>query len=197
MGDAAQLGERLGDAGNVLFLGPSVTPAVDTACMAHLPTGARAHVIAVNFSPNPGTWLDRYDEHAGESPAGVVLVTTSDTSIDETAYDWPVAVEGLSSPADLTGIGMVVSKYLERWQGRETVALCFDSLTALLQYEDAKDVYRFLHIISTRLAGTAARSHFHLDPMTQDDQTVSTLRSSFDAVATFDPDAETWEVARR
>jgi len=190
-----ELSTVLEDAANVLLLGPSVTRAVDAACLSHLPVGSHAHIIAVSFSPDPGAWLDRYDDHAGTSPAGVVLVTTSDASVTAGRHDWPIAVEGLSSPADLTGVGMVISKYLERWQDRESVALCFDSLTALLQYEDAKDIYRFLHIISTRLAGTDAVAHFHLDPMTQDEQTVSTLKSSFDAVASYEDDE--WTIQGR
>ncbi len=196
MSDTAGLGDAVAGASNLLLLGPSVNQAVDRACLDHLPTGPPAHIIAVNFSPSPGTWLERYDTHANQDPSAVVLVTTNVSAVD-TEYDWPLAVEELSSPADLTGIGMIISKYLERWHDRGRVALCFDSLTALLQYDDLQNVYRFLHIISTRLAGADATAHFHLDPMTQDDQTVSTLRAPFDAVATYDEDADAWQLERR
>lgn len=186
---------KIEGASSVLVLGPAVNAAVDDACVGHLPSGEDAYVIAVNFSPSPDVWLDRYASRADADPAGVVLVTTNESAVDADAYEWPVGVEGLSTPGDLTGIGMIISKYLERWHDRGRVALCFDSLTALLQYEEPSNVYRFLHIISTRLAGAGATAHFHLDPATQDAQTVSTLRSPFEAVASFD-DGE-WTVKRR
>ncbi|MFC7176197.1 DUF7504 family protein [Halosegnis marinus] len=184
---------EVADARNVLLLGPSVNDDVDAACRDLLPAASGTYVIAVNFSPTPSTWLDRYAA-TGADPAGLVLVTTNPAGIDADDYPWPLAVEGISTPGDLTGVGMVVSKYLERWHGADEVVLCFDSLTALLQYEEPQNVYRFLHIISTRLAGAGARAHFHLDPATQDDKVVSTLRSPFDAVAEYD---DGWRVARR
>lgn len=188
---------------NVLLLGPSVDSAVDHGCRRllhgeHAPDPGRS-LLVVTFTLPPKQWVERWDERVGERPEELVLVTTSDTFAGPTAGEeivGNVQIEYLSSPGDLTGLGMIISKYLERWhEADRRMALCFDSLTTLLQYEELHNVYRFLHLMTTRLAGADAHAHFHLDPATQEDQSVSTVSSTFDAVARYDGDE--WEVKSR
>ena len=184
---------------NVLLLGPSVERTVDAGCKHLLSADAGRSVLAVSFTQPPAQWIARWDERVGERPPATTVVTTSDTftgpRADEDVGD-DVDVEYLSSPGDLTGLGMLISKYLERWHDQERrIALCFDSLTTLLQYDDLENVYRFLHLITTRLASADARAHFHLDPATQKDQSISTIASTFDAVARYEDDG--WEIRTR
>ena len=203
MADGVDALDGVATGSNVLLLGPSVDSEVDDGCRRLLhggavPTGERS-VLVVTFTLAPNQWVERWDDRVGERPDELVVVTTSDTFAGPTAADDlgdDVQVEYLSSPGDLTGLGMIISKYLERWHDQDRqMALCFDSLTALLQYEDLHNVYRFLHLMTTRLAGADAHAHFHLDPATQDEQSVSTLSSTFDALARYD--GETWDVRSR
>jgi hypothetical protein len=190
--------DDIADVSNVLLLGPSVDESVDAGCKRLLTTGEESAVLAVSFMLSPRQWVDGWTERVGELPEELVIVTTSDMFNQPGDEDLPepVTVEYLSSPGDLTGIGMVVSKYLERWHeaGRE-MAVCFDSLTTLLQYGETHSIYRFLHLITTRMSGADARAHFHLDPDTQDKQTVSTITSTFQAIAHHREDG--WDVKRR
>lgn len=191
--------DDLVDVSNVLLLGPSVGEAVDAGCKHLLTGGDGDALLVVSFMLSPEEWVDQWVDRVGSLPEDLVVVATSDAfnqpGEDE---DLPeaVTVEYLSSPGDLTGIGMVISKYLERWHEHDRgMAVCFDSLTTLLQYAESRSVYRFLHLITTRLSGADAHAHFHLDPGTQDDQTVSTITSTFQAVAHLDGDE--WDVRRR
>ncbi len=190
----------LAEVPSVLVLGPSVEAAVDVGCKRLL-GGDDRPVLAVTFTHSPHEWVARWEERAGSLPPEVVVVTTSDSfsgpSADE---DLPerVTVEYLSSPGDLTGLGMAISKYIEQWHDADRkTALCFDSLTTLLQYDEVHNVYRFLHLITTRLSGAGAHAHFHLDPATQDRKAISTLSSTFQAVAEYDADAAEWDVSTR
>lgn len=199
MDDAENALDGLAGASNVLLLGPAVDGEVDAGCKRLLAGEGARPIFVVTFTLPPRSWMERWDEQVGERPDDVVVVTTSDTFTGPLADEdigEEVTVEYLSSPGDLTGLGMVISKYLERWhdQDRE-MALCFDSLTALLQYEELHNVYRFLHLMTTRLSGAGSHAHFHLDPATQDAQTVSTLSSTFDAIARYE--ADDWEVKSR
>lgn len=200
MGDGAESLDGLGAGSNVLLLGPSVSGELDDGCRRLLDGDDEERaVLVVSFALPPGQWVRRWDDHVGERPDRLVVVTTSDTfggpTVDEDLDG--VEVEYLSSPGDLTGLGMIISKYLERWYESDLrMALCFDSLTAILQYEELENVYRFLHLMTTRLSGAGAHAHFHFDPATQDEQAVSTLASTFDAMARYDDD-QGWDVTRR
>lgn len=198
MSDGGDALAELSGAGNVLLLGPSVESDVDAACKRLLTPGDGDSVLAVSFMLSPTEWLRNWDEHVDDRPDETVVVTTSDSLVqpgegDDFGPD--VEVEYLSSAGDLTGLGMVISKYLERWHEREArMAVCFDSLTTLLQYEELHNVYRFLHLITTRLGRAEAHAHFHLDPATQSEKAVSTLSSTFTAIARYD---DGWDVKRR
>lgn len=191
--------DELTDVSNVLLLGPSVGETVDAGCKRLLAIEEDDALLVVSFMLSPQEWVRQWNDRVGELPEDLVIVATSDAfNQPGDDHDLPdaVTVEYLSSPGDLTGIGMVVSKYLERWHEKDRgMSVCFDSLTTLLQYAETRSVYRFLHLITTRLSGAGARAHFHLDPNTQDDQTVSTITSTFQAVAKHD-DGE-WDVRKR
>jgi len=192
--------DELDDVSNVLLLGPSVGEAVDAGCKRLLTAGEDDALLVVSFMLSPEEWIRRWTDRVGDLPEDVVLVATSDAfnqpGSDDDLPD-AVTVEYLSSPGDLTGIGMIISKYLERWHEHgQSMSVCFDSLTTLLQYSESRSVYRFLHLITTRLSGADARSHFHLDPATQDEQTASTITSTFQAVARHD-EGEGWDVRQR
>jgi hypothetical protein len=198
MASEASALDDIQDASNVLLLGPSVDTSVDAGCKRLLAGPDTDALLVVSFTIPPKEWVDKWLDRVGELPENVALVTTSDAFNQPGDHeDLPdnVTVEYLSSPGDLTGIGMVISKYLERWHDDDrTIGLCFDSLTTLLQYAEPRSVYRFLHLITTRLSGADATAHFHLDPATQDEQTVSTISSTFQAIAEHD---DGWETKHR
>lgn len=189
--DAGPLAE-LSAVATALVLAPAVDDDVTAASMRLLITGDPDAVVAVAVTPSAAEWVDRWREHVGPLPSNLALVTTGDGTVDADA-----TVDRLSSPGDLTGLGMRLSDYLQRFTGRdERIGLCFDSLTTVLQYSELHNVYRFLHLMTTRLSGAGARAHFHLDPATQDQQAVSTLASAFEGIARREDDG-TWTVRTR
>lgn len=196
--DAAAV-EELASVPSVLLCAPSVGEAVDAGCKRLLTAGDEDALLVVSFALSPREWVRRWVDRVGSLPDDVVVVATNDAFTGSGGGDGlpsTVTVEHLSSPGDLTGVGMVISKYLERWHEHDRrMAVCFDSLTTLLQYAEPSEVFRFLHLVTTRLDGANARAHFHLDPETQDRKTVSTLAAAFQAVAEHD-DGE-WEIRRR
>jgi hypothetical protein len=185
--------ERLRDRSSVLFLAPSVGGA-DDVCLDLLGgTTGSLRVLVVSYVRSPAAWVSDWRERHGKLPAELVILTTGGSGTD---LPDAVTVEQVASPGDLTGQGMRLSEYLERWQGENgDVRVCLDSLTTLLQYEDTHQVYRFVHLLSTRFEGAGAHGHFHLDPATTDEQTVATLASAVQALARHEGDG--WTVRTR
>jgi hypothetical protein len=98
------------------------------------------------------------------------------------AHDTPSGVEELDvggdvEPSDLTGQEIAVTEALAA-----DTEVCFDSLTALLQYADRERAFQFLHSLGERCADSSARIHYHLDPDSADDRTVAALSTLMDAV---------------
>lgn len=160
--------------------------------------------LSVTFDRTLDDRLDHWRRHVSpELPtkAGIISAvettrgtTTAGTSETVRFANSDVRVTTVSSPGDLTGLGMAVEKCLAAWNGDEnhTVA-CIDSLTALLQYADTKRVFRFLHTLLARFEFVDLTVHAHMDPDAHDTQTLATIKSLFDAVVERDP-AGAWQI---
>lgn len=181
-----KLSERVPDvpstATSVLVLRPSGEASSDRTYGRLLAEDASdVRVAGVSFSGTPERWLSEWTDALGGPSAAAALVTGTDAASRASVPG--LTVHGVSSPGDLTGAGMKLSARLSDWEGADgDVIVAVESLTLLLQYAKLETLYRFLHVLTGRLAAVGARGQFFLDPTTQDAMTVSTLKTLFDAV---------------
>lgn len=182
---------------NVLVLRPQLQSGSDSTCKRLLVgDSGPVHLLGICFSTPPTRWYDGWTDLLGEPPAAAAVVTTPDSFGDDTPDG--VAVETVSSPADVTGIGMRATKYLDGWaEDDATVVVSLDSLTLVLQYVSLETLYRFLHVLTGRLDAVGAKGLFFLDPSTQDAKTVNTLKTLFQGVLSYDADADDWRLQTR
>lgn len=190
----------------VLLLAPSIHAATEEACLDLLSLGQpRAeNVLWVTYTRSPDACIQDWLAHAGERPRNMRFVSVGETTRSASAQVGSdvspdsngETVETLSSPGDLTGLGIKLSEILKEWTGDGSeITACFDSLTALLQYADLQTIYKFLHVLTGRFEAADVTAHFHLDPDACDQQTVSTLTSLFDTVVELDDGK--WSVRSR
>lgn len=166
---------------NVLVLAPSMDPAADGPCRAL--TSDVDNLIVVSLTESPDRRVDAITTGA-DRPRNVAAVACDETR-GATAAAAPQADSTPScvtvgSPADLTGIGMHVDRLLSQFAGDGETAVCVHSLTTLLQYDDARAVFRFGHALTRKVREVGATAHVHLDPATVDDRTLRTVQSLFD-----------------
>jgi hypothetical protein len=165
-------------------LGSPADITADGLCLEFLsadrPTDQR--VLSIAYNRRPSTLVEAWEAEHGALPAEMAIVCPESQA--EPDADRPADVyETHVAAGDLTGVSIAVSRYVDRWEGDDrAVHACLDSLTAMLQYTDADRVFRFLHTVTGRCMATGATLHVHLDPDTQDDQTVATLATLFDVV---------------
>lgn len=94
-------------------------------------------------------------------------------------------VRHLSSPGDLTGIGVEFAKigeHLGATNGDRGLRVCLSSVSTLLMYLDASTVFRFLHAFTSRIKAQGWFGVFTMDTSMHDQQTVSTIKATFDGV---------------
>lgn len=179
------------DATDVLLLGPMRRSVDDEVCTTVLGTEPleERNLMFVSLTQSASERLQVLREHLDELPAAIRVVSDSDDFASETvvgAHNGPtMTVDVVSDPSDLPRLGMTISKAATSWDTERPMLLCFHSLTALLQYADARRVFRFVHLLQNRLD---ARTHYHMDVDAHDEQTIATMRPLFEAVIEYDGD---------
>lgn len=114
-----------------------------------------------------------------DGPIGVVDCVSKQQGMAPQRTD---GIEFASSPVDMTGIGIKLSEYLQRFydSGVRSNRIAFDSLSTLLMYSNLQTVFRFLHVFTGRVQSAEALGLFVIDSSAHDAQTMSTLRQLFD-----------------
>jgi len=178
----------VGDATSALICTPSMGSGED--CVELLSaTTPETTVLWVTYTRPPSACVEAFRAVDASGSLSVIAVGDMPTET-ETADD--VTVKSVSTPDDLTGLGITLSQALST---HEDAVVCFDSLTVLLQYVDTETAYEFLNALTGHLYAADARAHFHLDPAAHDTQTVDALASLFDAIV--EPEGEAWSARRR
>lgn len=93
-------------------------------------------------------------------------------------------VEYVTSPGDLTGIGIGTSEQLRRFAeaDAERVRICFHTLSTLLMYSEIETVFRFVHVLTGRVDSIGALGLFAIDPTTHPEGDINTLKQLFDGM---------------
>ncbi len=125
---------------------------------------------------------------AGERPAKMGVISIGDvlrsaSAADGPDFSGPIAVDAIEDPADLTAIGLSVSRFCERWAtSGERIVVCFHSLNALLRHVRPDRAFRFVHTLAGRFDNVNALAYVHWNVRGEDERLVSTFTSIFDEV---------------
>lgn len=204
----ASLREELEDSHNVLLLAPAFGEADAEGCSSLLSVVPRdrADLLCVTFTETPDARLEAWRNAGGPTdPANLGFVVVGERVRSATmaarATDSPdglgPTVASVSSPGDMTGIGIEYGNFVSDWDDdHNQLLVCFHTLTTFLQYAALRDVYRFVHDLTGRVRAADGMAHYHLDPEAHDERTVNTLLGLFDA-AVEPAGAGTWLIRRR
>lgn len=195
--DAAAVTEQVGDADNVLLLAPAMDATAGAVCHHHL-SGDDASVLVVSYTTSIDQWARKWRANTGDLPSPFVFVHVGGVVRSAAATSATVAAsenqvfETIGNPADLTGLGITMNRHLTQWRDAECrKAVCFQSVTALLQYVDVRTAFRFLQVLTSQVEAVGAVGHYHLSPDAHDETDVNALTSLFDASVTVEDGAAT------
>ncbi|GGJ05613.1 hypothetical protein GCM10008995_14270 [Halobellus salinus] len=179
----------------MLILRPQSAARADTAWRRALVDDPESvKLVGVCLSDRPAEWYKEWREVLGTEPAAAAVITTPELAGDDDPDS--VELKTVSTPSNLTGIGVKTTPYLNRWDDAVAVV---DPLTVLCQYADTQEVYQFLHVLLARLRGSG-QAQVYADPVVDDERSIELLKSLFDAVVEYDPEGEhngDWNARRR
>jgi hypothetical protein len=175
---------------NVLVLEPSLSSVTTEQCVEQVEAFgvAETPVLDLTFTDSPDSRIEAWRRGLTTSPPAVEVLAIGQTrgtaepveSPRRLGDDGRVGARTVDDPRDLTGIGIAVSETLDRWSEWDRPVGRVGELTTLLQYADESTVFRFLHVLTSRLKQADAVSFYRLAPEAHDDQTVGTLFQLFD-----------------
>lgn len=174
---------------SVLLLAPGFGDGADRACSELLAESAAETVLFVSYAGDPSSRRSHFAAHV-DDPGACRAIVVGEGAVDpEDGFE---AVESVNTPTDLTGLGIAVTEQLQA-AGPDT-AVCFDSVTSLLQYVDVDTAYEFLHVVLGRLYSHDAVGHLHMDPTAHDDAVVERMTSLVDGRLRLADDGEVVDV---
>jgi hypothetical protein len=189
---------RIDAASSTLVLRPQSATDADSAWKRALIDDPDATaLIGISLSQQPSVWYEEWCDTLETAPADAAVIATPELTGETNCDD--IEVKTVATSSNLTGIGVKTTPYLSRWKGPVVV---IDPLTLLFQYADTQEVYQFLHVLLTRARTSGGSVQVYADPAVETDRTVELLKSLFDAVVEYDPDADgedetPWNVRHR
>jgi rubredoxin len=173
--------EDIGGVGDILVLAPAESTGA---------TNARVHFTsiaetAIFVTTNPAKRVRMLDKKLDSWPDWTTILTTkSKPFADVTGIDLdaaPLDVVILDTDLGLTELGETISRVLDQQRTENNkIAMGFDILDELLQLFDTEAVFKFLHVLNSRLESTNAVTHYYLDPQSQPESSVNVLQPLFD-----------------
>jgi KaiC/GvpD/RAD55 family RecA-like ATPase len=178
---------------NLLLSGPPLTGkrslALDVLA-AGIESGDGAIIVATkDAAPRV---LDDFAERTPyeNKPVAVVDCVSRQQGVAE--VEGTERIKYVSSPVDMTGIGIQLSEFLQAFtdRGVDRNRVMVHSLSPLLMYSDLQTVFRFLHVFTGRVQSVDGLGLFCIDASAHDEQTMNTLTQLFDGVITTSEDAD-------
>jgi KaiC/GvpD/RAD55 family RecA-like ATPase len=170
---------------SLLVSGPALSGADDVlldVLVEGLRTGEGA--IAITTGDAGTDWVENLDASTGEVPGYRIgaIDCRSESGRSERELDGGAFTYSVPAPSDFTGIGIGVTKCLDRLQdaGIAEARLALTSLSTMLTYADRQTTFKFCHVLSSRLASAGYVGVFTIDSSAHDEQTMQVLKQAFD-----------------
>lgn len=99
---------------------------------------------------------------------------------DHVADDTSIAVDVVENPSNMTKLGITLTEMIDGESDENKIAICFDSLTALLQYVSLEEAVQFISLTNSIVRESGGSIHYHVDPSAHETETMRALRSVVD-----------------
>lgn len=171
---------------SILISGPAMTGKQDFAYDVLADGVARDEgAVIVSTGDRAETVIEEFESRVGEEPFNLGVVDcAADQSDAQSRPADGIFVHHVASPGDLTGIGIGITEALEALHdhGTDQGRLALSSLSTMLTYTDRKTVFKFCHVLSSRLDAAEYLGLFTIDASAHDEQTLQVIKQAFDGM---------------
>jgi hypothetical protein len=159
------------------------------------PESAGADNVRINFfapadicilvTTNPKRRIELIADRLREWPASTIVITTKSqplAGIDGIDFEVvPLEIVQLEKSLGLSSLGETVSRVLENHESAEgKISLGFDILSEIIEKFQLQEVFKFMHVFTSRCRRADALSHYYIDPNPQSESTLNVLDQAFD-----------------
>jgi KaiC/GvpD/RAD55 family RecA-like ATPase len=108
----------------------------------------------------------------------------AESNREQAELDSGAYVHRVAAPSDMTGIGVAVTDCFDRLHdaGFERGRLGLTNLSTMITYADQQTVFKFCHVLSSRLDPADFLGTFTIDSSAHDQQTLQVIKQTFDGV---------------
>lgn len=168
---------------NVLVAGPAMSGTRNLFVrMLAPPADSGEGTIVVSAGTNADRLFEQFRTVGGPVDGRRFGVVDCGGHLQAPDADGPT-VATVSSPGDLTGIGMELTDLYESFydRGVRRLRTGLNSISTLLMYADLQPLFRFLHVFTGRISTADSLGVFVIDPTSHDDRTTRTISQLYDA----------------
>jgi DNA-binding transcriptional ArsR family regulator len=169
------------------------TPAVATELLSARDP-RRTNLVVVLYDAVPDEWLTAWLQQVGTRPADLHVVSVGESTRSGSgaaAHSPPpgspsgnATIRTVEDPGNVTELGITINECLTEDGDGERTALCFDSVSALLQWTSLEYAVQFLGILAGRLGRNDRTGVFVVRPDAHDERTRRALESALGTVVT-------------
>lgn len=162
---------------NILILGPPLSGKADLT-MEMLSEGGGESAVIVTTQTSADELLEDYGNTLNPH-VGVVDTVTQQRGVE---VEEAPHVKYVSSPRDLTSIGIKFSELLDDIEREEGVKVYMESVSTLLMHMDVQTVFRFLHVFTGQIKDIEGVGLFVINSESHSEQDISKLKQLFDGL---------------
>ncbi|MFC6719493.1 hypothetical protein ACFQGT_14110 [Natrialbaceae archaeon GCM10025810] len=178
----AHVADEFDRTGNVLVLSPLEGAGADNARVHFLSSSDVAIVVTTRVAER----VRLVNRRLADRPSQTIVLTTKAEPLEGLAgadvSGTDLELVQLSKRLGLGGIGETISRVVAEHESPEaTLSVEFDILPELIAKCDLETVFRFLHLLTSRLEGAGALAHYYCNPERRSQPTINLLSELFDA----------------
>jgi len=172
---------------NIMLIGPPMSQkeVILYNIMYHGTAINENAVITVTTGESASQIMEWFKENKLVLPMSIVGIIDCVTRSMGGAASETESIKIVSSPVDLTGIGVRISQFFEKFSNKKNyrkIQLHINSLSTILMYSNIHTVFRFMHVFTGRIKAAGAMGIFIMDSGMHDEQTITTLKQLFDGI---------------
>lgn len=142
-------------------------------------------MISVTTDESATSILGWFRENKLDLPMDMVGIVDCITKISGGIVMENDNIEMVSSPADLTGIGVKISKLFDKFlieKKFQKIQFYMVSLSTIVMYSNLQTIFRFLHVFTRRVKSVGALGIYLVDSDMHDERVLVTLKQLFDGI---------------